>query len=140
MSSSLSDCSNDISDLAQSFRARFVTTVKPKTFRRFLEHCDAYVESVVQEAGLRDRKEVLELEEYVHLRRENSAVRVCFGMISYILGIDLPDEVFADPNFQKVYFSAVDMVCWANVSMECAPQGENLITLFARIFIRITWN
>lgn len=91
------------------------------TFSRFLEHCDAYIESVVQEAGLRDRGEILEIEEYVHLRRENSAVRVCFGMISYILGVDLPDEVFSDPTFQKLYFSAVDMVCWANVSMVCVP-------------------
>ena len=91
------------------------------TFRRFLEHCDAYIGCVVQEAELRDRGEVLELEEYVHLRRENSAVRVCFGMISYALGIDLPDEVFSDPTFQTIYFSAVDMVCWANVSMMSAP-------------------
>ena len=98
-------------------RARLITTIKPETFRRFLEHCDAYIDSVAQEAGLRDRGEVLELEEYVHLRRENSAVRVCFGLVSYILGIDLPDEVFTDPNFQKIYFSAVDMVCWANVSV-----------------------
>jgi hypothetical protein len=93
-----------------------ITTVKPKTFRRFLEHCDAYIESVVQEAGLRDHGDVLELEEYIRLRRENSAVRVCFGMISYILGIDLPDDVFEDPTFQKIYYCAVDMVCWANVS------------------------
>lgn len=75
---------------------------------------------MVQEAGLRDCGEVLELEDYVHLRRENSAVRVCFGMISYILGIDLPEEVFEDPIFQQIYFSAVDMVCWANVSVPCA--------------------
>jgi len=69
---------------------------------------------------LRDCGDVLELEDYVHLRRENSAVRVCFGMISYILGIDLPDDVFEDPVFQQIYFSAVDMVCWANVGVPCA--------------------
>jgi hypothetical protein len=38
-------------------------------------------------------------------------------MIPYILGIDLPEEVFEDRNFQKVYFSAVDMVCSSNVSI-----------------------
>ena len=70
---------------------------------------------------MRDCGEVLELEDYVHLRRENSAVRVCFGMISYILGIDLPEHVFEDRIFQQIYFSAVDMVCWANVSVPCAP-------------------
>jgi Terpene synthase family 2, C-terminal metal binding len=117
---SSSDYPNITSDrIPESFRARIVTTAKPKTFRRFLEHCDAYIESVVREAGLRDHGDVLELEEYIRLRRENSAVRVCFGMISYILGVDLPDEVFEDPTFQKIYYSAVDMVCWANVSKRC---------------------
>ncbi len=119
-------------------------TARPKTFRRFLEHCEAFIESVVQEAGLRDRGEVLELEPYVHLRRENSAVRVCFGLISYVLGIDLPDEVFSDPTFQRMYFSAVDMVCWANVSVVCALESArgviDIIFPLARICIRITWN
>jgi hypothetical protein len=115
-----SDYPNITSDrILESFRARMITTIKPRTFRRFLEHCDAYIESVVREAGLRDHGDVLELEEYIRLRRENSAVRVCFGMISYILGIDLPDDVFEDPTFQKIYYSAVDMVCWANVSKRC---------------------
>jgi hypothetical protein len=98
---------------------RLIKTIEPNTFRRFLAHCDAYIDSVIQEARLRDDGEVLAFEDYVHLRRENSAVRVCFGMISYIVGIDLPEVVFADPNFQKMYFSAVDMVCLSNVSVFC---------------------
>jgi hypothetical protein len=117
--------------VASSFRGRLITTIQPKTFERFLEHCDAYIDCVVQEARLRDRGEVLELEDYVQLRRENSAVRVCFGVISYILGIDLPDEVFADPIFQKIYFSAVDMVCWANVRICCALTDRKKLTLMA---------
>ena len=88
-------------------------------FRQFLANCETYVDSVVQEAGLRDRGEVLGFKDYVHLRRENSAVRVCFDMIPYILDIDLPKDVLADPIFQKIYFSAVDMVCLANVSIFC---------------------
>jgi len=94
-------------------------TIKPNAFRRFLAHCDAYINSVIQEARLRDRGEVLGFVDYVHLRRENSAIRVCFGMIPYILGIDLPEEVFEDGNFQKIYFSAADMVCLSNVSIFC---------------------
>ncbi|KAI0307215.1 terpenoid synthase [Multifurca ochricompacta] len=121
--------------MTTDFRARLITTIKPRTFRRFLEHCDAYIDSVVQEAGLRDRGEILKLDEYIHLRRENSAVRVCFGVISYILGIDLPDEVFVDPVFQRIYFSAVDMVCWANdlysynMELNSGLEGNNFITV-----------
>jgi hypothetical protein len=62
---------------------------------------------------LRDRGEVPGSEDYVHLRRENSAVRVCFDMIPYILRIDpsLPEDVLADPIFQKIYFSGLFGKC-----------------------------
>ncbi|KAI0284274.1 terpenoid synthase [Russula aff. rugulosa BPL654] len=104
-------------------RARLITSIKPNMFRQ---------------ASLRDRGEVLELEDYVHLRRENSAVRVCFGLIPYILGIDLPEEVLSDPIFEKIYFNAVDMVCWANdlysYNMELSRglEGNNFMTVLMR--------
>ncbi|KAI9466992.1 terpenoid synthase [Lactarius psammicola] len=136
---------SDGSKLAQmtaDFRARLITTIKPKTLRRFLEHCDAYIDSVVEEARLRDHGEVLELEEYVHLRRENSGVRICFGLISYILGIDLPDEVFSDPNFQKIYFECRrygllgkreygDLYSY-NLELNSGLEGNNSITVLMK--------
>jgi Terpene synthase family 2, C-terminal metal binding len=90
-------------------------TARPGTFRRFLDSSQAYINGVVEEARLRERREVADLDGYLLLRRENSAVRLCFGFIEYALGIDLPDEVFADPIFQKIYFASLDMVIWANV-------------------------
>ena len=88
----------------------------PRSSARFLENCKNYVDAVGREAELRERGRVLNLESFMPLRRENSAVRLCFSLIEYVLGINLPDEVFEDPNFVKAYFAGVDLVCWANVS------------------------
>lgn len=70
---------------------------------------------MAREAEYRERGEVLDMESFKHLRRENSAIRLCFGLFEYSLGIDLPDEVFENPTFERLYWAAADMVCWANV-------------------------
>lgn len=99
-----------------SFRARFLQFAGPACFTRFLEHCGAYVDAVAQEAEYRERGEVLSVASFGPLRRENSAIRLCFGLFEFVLGVDLPDEVFADPIFMALYWAAADMVCWSNVS------------------------
>ncbi len=98
------------------FRARLLKHAGAACFRRFLVHSEAYVEAVAQEAELRERGEVLDMDSFQTLRRENSAIRLCFGLFEFALGIDLPDEVFQDAAFMKLYWAAADMVCWANVS------------------------
>jgi hypothetical protein len=85
--------------------------------RRFLIHCENYINCVVTEAELRERGEVLDLPSFTALRRENSAIRLCFGLFEYVLGIDLPDDVFEDPVFMSLYWAAADMVCWSNVGI-----------------------
>lgn len=85
-------------------------------FGRFLVHCKAYVEAVATEAALRERDEVYDLASFEPLRRENSAIRLCFGLFEFALGVDLPDAVFEDPAFMNLYWAAADMVCWSNVS------------------------
>lgn len=60
---------------------------------RLVEACRAYIEAVCREAELRERGEILGLEEYRLLRRENIALRLCFSLFEYCFGFDLPDEV-----------------------------------------------
>jgi hypothetical protein len=98
------------------FRERLLRSAGPKSFNRFLKRSADYVECVAREAEYRERGEVLDIETFQHLRRENSAVTVCFGLLEYTLGIDLPDHVFENDIFLKLYWDAVDMVCWANVN------------------------
>lgn len=87
----------------------------PNTYRRFVKYATDYISSVVEEAGLRERDEVLDIKSYEDLRRNNSAVLTCFALIPYCLHIDLPDEVVEDPVFERINFAGVDMVCWSNV-------------------------
>lgn len=98
------------------FKERLLDHAGPRSYRRFLVHCADYINAVAREAELREHGEVLDLAAYMPLRRENSAIRLCFGLFESALGIDLPDEVFQDEQFMMLYWSAADMVCWSNVS------------------------
>ena len=99
-----------------SFRRRYTTLAGSNTAARFLKHCKDYIDAVAHEAELREMGQVLDIAAFTDLRRENSAIRLCFGLFEYALGIDLPQYVFDDPAFMKVYMAAADLVCWANVS------------------------
>jgi Terpene synthase family 2, C-terminal metal binding len=103
------------------FRERLTHTSAPRSFRRFLRHSEDYIECVAREAEYRERGEVLDMESFKHLRRENSAIRLCFCLLEYSLGIDLPDDVFENPVFASLYWAAVDMVFWANVRLSSPP-------------------
>lgn len=98
-----------------SFKKRFFPFAGPATARRFLKHSEDYVLGFAREAELREKNVVLDLASYDPLRRENSAVRYCFGLFGYILDMDLPDEIFKQPVFMEMHLAAVDMICWANV-------------------------
>jgi hypothetical protein len=90
---------------------------------------------VAREAEYRERGEVLDMESFKHLRRENSAIRLCFGLFEYSLGIDLPDEVFENPVFESLYWAAADMVCWANVCLLLLlPQSRHLTDAFQDVY------
>lgn len=75
----------------------------------------SYVYAFTREAELRAVGEVLSLDDYIRIRRDNAAIRPCFDMMEFGLSISLPDEVFEDEAFQSVYWAGIDMVCWANV-------------------------
>lgn len=98
------------------FRKRLLQFNVPACYRRLLKHAEDYVNAFAVEAELRERNEVLDPESYIVLRRENSAVRFCFGMFGFTLGLDLPDETFEHPVMMRLHLAAVDMVCWSNVS------------------------
>ncbi|EJD00897.1 terpenoid synthase [Fomitiporia mediterranea MF3/22] len=96
------DYMNRLSNISEAVRERFIS------------HCISYIDATATEARLRADNEVLSIEEYTKLRRENGGVRTCFDLIEAVLGITLPAEVFDDPNFMRIYFAAVDMICWSN--------------------------
>ena len=88
----------------------------PACYRRFVGHVEDYINAVTKEAEYREENVVLDMDSFETLRRENSAVRCCFGLFGYVLGLDLPDEIFYHPDMMAMHLAAVDMVCWSNVS------------------------
>jgi hypothetical protein len=106
-----------------SFRTRFMSRAGDNNARRFFDLCETYTQCVGREAELRERGEVLGLEEYIPLRRHNSAVMLCFALVEYTLGINLDDKIYEDNTFMDAYWAACDYVCWSN-------GGEATSTLF----------
>ncbi len=127
------------SDQTDSFRERYMRLAGPNTARRFLQHCQDYIDCVSREAELREQGEVLDINSFTDLRRENSAIRLCFGLFEYVLGIDLPQEVFDDPTFMEVYWAAADLVCWANVSKMLLRRVIATYRI-SRMCIHTTWS
>lgn len=113
------------------FRARFLRLAGPKNVRRFGDLCETYTQCVAKEAELRERGQVLGVDDFIPLRRQNSAVLLCFSLVEYILGIDLDDEIYEDEAFMDAYWAACDYVCWANVCNPCrCPLQQLLIDIF----------
>lgn len=108
---------------------------------RLVDSCRAYIDAVCREAELRERGEILGLDEYRLLRRENIALRLCFSLFEYCFGFDLPNEVFSDPTFMRIFYGAVDMIALANV---CASAATVYMTFTKypkhRTFTPTTWN
>lgn len=75
-----------------------------------------FVHSVADEAKYRRTGVVPDTKTYLPIRREASGARLCYGLFEYVLGIDLPDEVFDNPTFLTIYWAAVDMIGLSNVS------------------------
>jgi len=132
------DDGSALASMTKEFRARLLQFARPGCFTRFLIHCEDYVEAVAKEAEYRERGQVLDMDSFETLRRENSAIRLCFGLFEYCFGEDLPEYVFDDPTFMTLYWAAADMVCWSNdvysYNMEQAKghSGNNIVTVIMR--------
>jgi hypothetical protein len=80
------------------------------------------------------------MEEFIPLRRNNSAVLLCFALVEYILGIDLPESMYQNTTFLKAYWAACDHVCWSNVSIQVYQLMRFRLTIYLRMSTRTTWN
>ncbi|KZT07700.1 terpenoid synthase [Laetiporus sulphureus 93-53] len=132
------DDNSALAKMTKEFRQRLLQHAGPGCFARFLKHCEDYVDAIAKEAELRERDLVLDMASFETLRRENSAIRLCFGLFEFCFGVDLPNEVFEDSTFMRLYWDAADMVCWSNdvysYNMEQARgiDGNNIVTVLMR--------
>ncbi|THH27413.1 hypothetical protein EUX98_g6776 [Antrodiella citrinella] len=122
-----------LAKMTKEFRARFLQFAGPGCHKRFLQHSRDYVTAVAKEAEYREHGQVLNLDSYENLRRENSAIRLCFGLFEFALGVDLPDEVFECPEFMSMYWAACDMDVYSyNVEQAKGHSGNNIITVLMK--------
>lgn len=98
-----------------SFRDRLFAVAGPNTFKQLIRGCKTYLDALCKEATLRETQEVLDVEAYTALRRENSAVRPTLSIANVALNIDPLDELLEDPIFMSMHNATVDMVAWTNV-------------------------
>ena len=82
-----------------------------------MQDWEATFKALPKELELRESNEVLSIEEYTLVRRENCALRVGFTHIEYALGIELPDEVYENSVFNEMYLAVLDMSWLSNVSL-----------------------
>lgn len=85
--------------------------------RRYIEHNRVYFNRLTREAELRETAAPLELnfKEFMHFRRENSALHQSFDLIEMACGIDLPDVVTEDEVFDEMMTTGLDLCCITNV-------------------------
>ncbi|VDC01475.1 unnamed protein product [Peniophora sp. CBMAI 1063] len=103
-----------IARMVNEFRERLMPGCGPKSFSRLLRFSTDYASAQAREAELRETNTVLDPDTFRNIRRENSAIRLCLGLIEFSLGIDLPDEVFQNEELMTLYWAVVDMVDLAN--------------------------
>ena len=84
---------------------------------RFIRHNKEFVDAVVREASLRAEGSVLGVEEYINLRRTNSAVAAFYDLIEVALATELEDAIYNNEVFKKVYMASLDLIAFCNVSI-----------------------
>ncbi|KAG8900686.1 hypothetical protein FRC00_011755 [Tulasnella sp. 408] len=86
----------------------------PGTQRRFLEYMDHYCRAVLEQVTNRSKNHIMDVESFTRMRRDTGALKICFVMGEFGLGLDLPDEVFEHPLIQTMENCSNDIVVLAN--------------------------
>ena len=78
---------------------------------------DLFFRAVTIQARYRAAGFVPDLEDYIVLRRDTSCLKVCWTLIEYANGLDLPDEVMEHQTVQSLDEATNDLITWSNVSI-----------------------
>ncbi|KAF9237784.1 isoprenoid synthase domain-containing protein [Melanogaster broomeanus] len=87
--------------MAKSFFGRVIQTGGPGCTERFIRTMDEYFTAVVRQVDYLASGHIPDLESYIALRRDTSAVKPSCALAEYAACIDLPDEVKAHPVIQS---------------------------------------
>jgi len=85
--------------------------------KRFIYAMDLFFKAVAIQARDRVTGVVPDLEDYTVMRRDTSSCKICWTLIEYANGLDLPDEVMEHQIVQGLDEATNDLVTWSNVSI-----------------------
>jgi hypothetical protein len=105
-----------------------LATASATARQRFIDTFDHYLDATVREAENREQGTILNLDDYLELRRGNSGVYPAYAVIECVLSIDLQPEVFNHPALWNLTKIAGDMLFTANVSSESYPNIPSSLT------------
>lgn len=101
-----------LSDIALQMKAK--TKEHPAQYQRWTDAITGYVGGVELETWYRDFGQTPSLEEFIHMRRDASGVRVVLAMIEPTEGIAVPEEAWAGTTVPEATELGVDIVAWQN--------------------------
>lgn len=111
-----------ISILMFDLWARICKVAGPLVQKRFRDTLDEFFVAITEEAIDRKKQVVLGIQDYIHRRRDNGAVRPCFVLIEYANGFELPEPVWHHPIIRNLEDWADDLVSWANDILSFAAE------------------
>ncbi|KLO08665.1 terpenoid synthase [Schizopora paradoxa] len=124
--------------ITKEFTERFNRKASKRCQQRLWSLSKGYLDAMADEAECRRNGRVPNTDLYMQIRREVSGVRLCYGMFEYVLGIELPDQVFENPTFLNMYWAAVDMIGLSNdlysykMEYKRGLEGSNYISVLMR--------
>lgn len=108
------DAPRAVTSLADLWR-RTAAAATPAWRRRFIQHLnDCLTTAATWEAGNRIAAVVPDADTYIEKRRHTGAIYVCMDLIDIVERLDVPEHVYASPQFGSALDAACNVVCWTN--------------------------
>ncbi|KAG1776326.1 isoprenoid synthase domain-containing protein [Suillus placidus] len=100
--------------MCKLFFSRFRETAGPGCTERFIHGGELFFAAVAKQVDDHPKGHIYDLESYIALRRDLSAMKICFPLIQCVARIDLPDEVLSHPVVMALEDAINDHVAWSN--------------------------
>ncbi|KAJ3824036.1 terpenoid synthase [Lentinula raphanica] len=101
-----------VGEITKQFWQRAKKTSIEHAQKVFIEACDSYTTSVVEQAENREKHRTPDIETFLAIRRNDAGVRPFFALLH--LYSELPEGFLSDPLVELVLSLAVDMVAIGN--------------------------
>ncbi|KDQ10831.1 hypothetical protein BOTBODRAFT_177898 [Botryobasidium botryosum FD-172 SS1] len=101
-------------EMFRDFWLRARELAAPGCQQRFLQTMNDYARAACDQVAHRVRHRDLDIDTYVQLRRDSSALFPVWTLVEFSLDLDLPDEVVYHPILEQLAIYANDLVAWCN--------------------------